>query len=122
MPEDDYPESVAGKPIVIVAYNHSGDVSAVERDVAPLRSGPVPASSTDGSQPYLEVQTANDLAMGWGHRSYIKGGYANDFRPEALDALVEHAAVAPDGSSFSITVPGRRDRAGAGRGHGLHRA
>ena len=105
-PEEDYPESVAGEPVVIVAYNHSGDAAAVERDVAPLRSGPEPVSSTDGSQPYLEVQTAHDLAMGWGHRSYIMGGYANDLRPAALDALVEHAARAPGGSSFSITVQG----------------
>ena len=80
-PLEDYPASVAGQPIVIVSYNHSGDAASVDRDVAPLRAGPEPVSSTDGSQPYLEVQTANDLAMGWGQRSYIKGAYANDFRP-----------------------------------------
>jgi FAD/FMN-containing dehydrogenase len=105
-PVEDYPESVAGQPIVIVSYNHSGDAAQVERDVAPLRSGPEPASSSDTSQPYLEVQTSNDLAMGWGSRGYIKGGYANDFRPEALDALVEHAAVGPAEGSFSITAQG----------------
>jgi FAD/FMN-containing dehydrogenase len=105
-PAADYPESVAGRPIVIVAYNHSGDAAAVERDVTPLRSGPKPVSSSDGSQPYLEVQTANDLAMGWGHRSYIKGGYANDIRPAAFDALVDHATRAPGESSFSITAQG----------------
>jgi FAD/FMN-containing dehydrogenase len=105
-PVEDYPDSVAGQPIVIVSYNHSGDAAAVDRDVAPLRSGPEPASSSGSSQQYLEVQTANDLAMGWGHRGYIKGGFANDFRPEALDALVEHASRAPDGSSFAITVQG----------------
>ena len=105
-PAEDYPESVAGEPIAIVAYNHSGDAAAVERDLAPLRAGPEPVSSTDGSQPYLEVQTASDLAMGWGHRSYIKGGYANDFRAEAFDAMVEHVARAPEASSFAITVQG----------------
>jgi FAD/FMN-containing dehydrogenase len=105
-PAADYPASVAGQPIVLVAYNHSGDAAAVERDIAPLRSGPEPVSSTDGSQPYLEVQTAHDLVMGWGHRSYIMGAYANDIRPAALDALVDHAARAPGGSSFSITVQG----------------
>jgi len=105
-PEADYPESVAGKPIVIVAYNHSGDAATVERDVAPLNSGPEPISSTAGSQPYLEVQTANDLAMGWGHRSYISGRYADDIRPDALDALIEHAARAPGEGSFSMTALG----------------
>jgi hypothetical protein len=105
-PAADYPPSVAGQPIVVVSYNHSGDARMVERDVAPLAAGPEPVSSSDGSYPYLEVQTANDLAMGWGQRSYIKGGYADDFRPEALDALVEHVADAPEGSSFAMTAQG----------------
>jgi FAD/FMN-containing dehydrogenase len=105
-PAGDYPASVAGQPIVVVSYNHSGDAGSVEGDVAPLGAGPEPVSRTDGSYPYLEVQTANDLAMGWGQRSYIKGGYADDFRPEALNALVEHVADAPEGSSFAMTAQG----------------
>jgi FAD/FMN-containing dehydrogenase len=105
-PAEDYPESLAGQPVVVIAYNHSGDAAHVERDVAPLRSGPEPASSSDTSQEYLEVQTASDLAMGWGSRSYILGAYADDVRAEALDALVEHASAASAGSSFSISVQG----------------
>lgn len=105
-PAADYPASVAGGPIVVVSYNHSGDAGAVQRDVAPLSAGPEPVSRADVSQLYLEAQTANDLAMGWGHRSYIKGGYADDFRPEALDALVDHIAQGPDSSSFAMTVQG----------------
>jgi FAD/FMN-containing dehydrogenase len=107
-PAADYPASVAGGPIVIVSYNHSGDADLVARDVAPLDAGPEPVSRTDVSQPYLEVQTANDEAAGWGHRSYIKGGYANDVDPEALDAMVEHVATGDgaEGSSFALTVQG----------------
>jgi FAD/FMN-containing dehydrogenase len=105
-PVADYPAKVAGHPIVIVSYNHCGDAATVERDLAPLRSGPEPASASGSSQQYLEVQTSNDLAMGWGSRSYIKGGYANDIRREALDALVEHAAAGSAESSFSVTVQG----------------
>lgn len=105
-PAADYPASVAGAPIAIVSYNHSGDAGRVERDVAPLRSGPEPVMSTGGSYPYLEVQTAHDLAMGWGRRSYIMGGYANDIRPEAFDAMVEHVATAREGASFALTVQG----------------
>ena len=105
-PASDYPDEVAGQPIVLVAYNHSGDAANVERDVASLVAGPGVVTTTAGSQPYLEVQVANDLAMGWGHRSVIKGGQANDLRPEMLDAFVEHAARAPGGASFSITAQG----------------
>ncbi len=105
-PGADYSAAVGGEPIVVVSYNHSGDAGDVARDVAPLDSGPAPLSSTDVSQPYLEAQTANDLAMGWGRRSYIKGGYADDIRAEALDALVAHVAGALPGSSFALTVQG----------------
>jgi len=44
--------------------------------------------------------------MGWGHRSYISGRYADDIRPDALDALIEHAARAPGEGSFSMTALG----------------
>ena len=84
----------------------------VERDTAGLRRGPEPLSVSGGSQPYLEVQTAHDLAFAGGHRSFIKGLYANVFRPEALDALVDHVA---DGSGRRVVLghrPGRRDRPG----------
>jgi FAD/FMN-containing dehydrogenase len=102
----DYPAGLVGQPVVVVSYNHCGAAEKVAADVAPLTSGPAPAWTMDVSLPYLEVQTANDVAAGWGHRSYIKGGYADDLRPEALDALVEHVAAALPGSSFAMTVQG----------------
>ena len=105
-PASDSPDSVAGKPIVIVAYNHSGSAETAERDVAPLTAGPAPASTTGGSQRYLEVQVTNDEAIAWGGRSFIRGGYVNDIRAEALHALVEHVAHAPGEGSFSITAQG----------------
>jgi FAD/FMN-containing dehydrogenase len=105
-PAADYPEALAGRPVVIVSYNHSGDAASVARDLAGLLAGPKPASSSSGSQSYLDVQGGHDDAMGWGHRSYIKGGYADDLRPETLDALVDLAARAPGESSFSMTVQG----------------
>lgn len=98
--------ALGGRTIAVVAFNHSGRAEDVERDTAGLRRGPIPASTTEGSQPYLEVQTAHDLVLGWGHRSFIKGLVANDIRPSVLEELVDHAAAAPDGASFSITAQG----------------
>jgi FAD/FMN-containing dehydrogenase len=95
-----------GDPVVITSFNHSGRAEDVERDTAGLRDGPVPISVSGGSQPYLEVQTAHDLAFAGGHRSFIKGLYADVFRPEALDSLVEHVASGPAGGSFSVTLQG----------------
>lgn len=106
VPEAEYPASVAGKPIVMVGYNHSGEADAVAGDVAPLHVGPQPAFVSEKSHGYLEVQTAHDLAMGWGHRSMIESAYADDLRPATIDALVELVSRAPDGASFSVTVQG----------------
>ncbi len=106
VPESEFPAAVAGKPVVIVAYNHSGAEDDVARDVAPLHAGPKPVFRSEKKAPYLEIQTAHDQEMGWGHRSMIESGYGDGLRPAALDALVELAARSPDGSSFSATVQG----------------
>jgi FAD/FMN-containing dehydrogenase len=106
VPASEYPAAVAGRSVVILGYNHSGDEDAFARDVAPLHAGPKPVFRSEMGQPYLEVQTAHDLAMGWGRRSVIESGYGDDLRPEAIDALLELAERAPDGASFSATVQG----------------
>jgi len=100
-----YPDDVVGRPIVYIAWNHSGSADDAERDSAPLRISD-PLTSVIGSQPYLEVQTAHDLAFGWGTRSFINSHYADDVRAEALDELVDLVAEAPGESSFSATALG----------------
>jgi FAD/FMN-containing dehydrogenase len=105
-PAAEYPEAVAGQLIVFVAFNHSGRADAVEADTAGLRRGPEPVSESGGSQPYLEVQTAHDLALGSGRRSFIKSLYANEVRSEALDELVDLVATGPAEASFSVTAQG----------------
>jgi FAD/FMN-containing dehydrogenase len=92
--------------IAFISYNHSGAADAVSADTEGLRRGPEPLSVSETSQPYLDAQTAHDLVLGWGHRSYIKGLYANDLRPDALDALVDHVATGPAQRSFSVTAQG----------------
>ncbi len=104
--DEGYPDDIVGKPIAYVAWNHSGSADAVERDTAPLLAGPAPLTRTIGSQPYLDVQTAHDLAFAWGSRSFIKSQNANDIRPEALDEVVDLVADAPGDSSVSITALG----------------
>jgi len=105
-PDAGYSDDTMGKPIVYLAWNHSGSANDAERDTAGLRLGPKPLTTTIGSSPYLDVQTAHDLAFAWGGRSFINGHYANDVRPEALDELVELVATAPGEGTFSITALG----------------
>ncbi len=100
-PDAGYPDDLLGKPIVYLAWNHSGAADDVERDTAGLRVGPTPVTTTIGSARYLDVQTAHDLVFAWGHRSFIRSHNANDVRREALDELVELVATAPGGLDAS---------------------
>jgi FAD/FMN-containing dehydrogenase len=106
-PDTGYPDDLVGKPITYLAWNHSGSADAVERDTAGLRVGPTPVTTTIGSVPYLDVQTAHDLAFAWGSsRSFINSHNGNDVRREALDELVELVATAPGEGTFSVTALG----------------
>jgi FAD/FMN-containing dehydrogenase len=104
--DEGYPDDVAGGPVAYIAWNHSGSVEAHERDTAPFRALPKPLTTTIGSTPYLEVQTAHDLAFAWGSRSFIKSHNADAVRPEALERVVQLVAAAPGDSSFSVTALG----------------
>jgi FAD/FMN-containing dehydrogenase len=105
VPDAGYADDMVGKPIVFFAWNHSGAAEDVDRDTAALRAGPPPLTASIGSVPYLEVQTAHDLALGWGSRSFIKSHNADDVRPAALDELVDLMAE-PGMGTFSITALG----------------
>ena len=80
-PAADYPDAVAGRPIVVISYNHSGAGEDVERDIAPLLKGPAPASVTATSEQYLDAQRSSDLDLAWGSRTAILGGYVADCSP-----------------------------------------
>ena len=102
-----YPDALRGKPIVYVAYNHSGAGEDVERDLAGLRAGSsAGVGDRPGSASYLEVQTAHDLVLGFGRRSFLLGANADDVRPEALEELVELVGDAPGEGTFSATAMG----------------
>jgi FAD/FMN-containing dehydrogenase len=105
-PAADYPDEVAGSPIVVISYNHSGAGEDVERDIAPLLKGPKPASTTATSEQYLTAQRSSDLALAWGSRTFILGAYVADCSPAVLDAFVAHVEQVPGDSSISVTAMG----------------
>lgn len=102
----DDPESIAGKPVAIISYNHSGAGEDVERDIAPLVAGPKAAKVTATSERYLDAQRSADLSMAWGSRTVILGGYVADCTPAVLDAFVDHVRDVPGESSISVTAMG----------------
>ena len=105
-PASSYPEAIAGRPIVVISFNHSGAGEDVERDIAPLLSGPKPASVTAGTERYLDAQRSSDLLLDWGSRSFILGGYVADCLPDVLDGFVAHVESVPGDSSISVTAMG----------------
>ena len=105
-PAADYPDSVAGRPIVVISYNSSGAGEDVERDVAPLLAGPKPAKVMTTTERYVDVQRSSDLALAWGSRTFILGGNIADCSPRVLDAFVAHVEHVPGESSISITAMG----------------
>lgn len=105
-PREDYPASLAGRPIVVISYNHSGAGEDVERDIAPLLRGPAPASKVATNEAYLTAQRSSDLSMAWGSRTAILGGYVADCSPAVLDAFVSHVEDVPGDNSISVTAMG----------------
>src|SRR4029450_126810 len=105
-PAADYPDSVAGRPVVVISYNHSGAEKDVERDVAPLLKGPRPASVTATNESYVEGQGSSALSLAWGSRSFILGGYLADCSPSVLDAFVGHVQQVPGDATISVTALG----------------
>ena len=106
VPEADYPESIAGKPMAYVAFSHSGEPASVERDIAPLAAAPKPIVETTSATTYLEIQAANDEALGWGKRSYLDSRFSDGFGPRTLEAMVEHIADAPGEAGIGMGVFG----------------
>jgi FAD/FMN-containing dehydrogenase len=106
VPEADYPDAIAGRPIVFVGFNHSGDRSAVEAGAAALAGAPKPAVEMGGPIDYLQIQTMNDDAMGYGHRSGIDDLFSNGLSPEVLERLVAHVANAPGDAGIGVSVFG----------------
>ena len=105
-PAADYPDSVAGRPIIVISYNHSGDGEDVERDIAPLLKGPQPARVTATSESYVDAQRSSDLSLAWGSRTFILGGYVADCSPSVLDAFVAHVEQVPGDATISVTALG----------------
>jgi FAD/FMN-containing dehydrogenase len=107
IPEDEFAPEVAGRPVVWISAHHCGRPEDAERDLAPLRAFGSPLVDTFGPTSYLAAQHANDDAMSWGHRFYMKSAYTATFPDELVERCVEHLSRAPGDCSFSVWSWGR---------------
>jgi FAD/FMN-containing dehydrogenase len=94
-PASEYPDEVAGKPVVVIGVNYAGPADTMERDLRPLERGPSPVTSTDTAVRYLAIQGAEDDTRRWGRRNYILGHASRALSAESIDGLLEHAAAMP---------------------------
>jgi FAD/FMN-containing dehydrogenase len=102
LPARDYPDDVAGRPIVWLVVMHCGSEDDADRDLARVRAVGPPVVDTIVRKPYLAAQHTADEEMQWGHRFYMKSGFMSSFPDEAVDVCVDHVQRAPEDGGCSI--------------------
>jgi FAD/FMN-containing dehydrogenase len=103
--EDDLGPEMGGRPIVWIVCTHTGSVEDAERDLQALRSL-APLHDAVGRRSYISVQTANDEAMAWGKRFYMKGGFLADLAEAAADVCAGRASDQPGGCEITLWAQG----------------
>ena len=89
------PESVHGKPIVVVAAVHCGPMDAAEKAVEPLRSLAIPIFDHMGPVPYLAMQQALDPLWEAGAQNYFTSAMLKKFPDEAVDEMLRRWEAKP---------------------------
>ena len=88
-------KEVHGKPVVVLAICHVGDIAEGEKLTKPLRRFGEVQGEHIGAQPYVQWQKAFDPLLTPGARNYWKSHNFTELRDEAVDAMVEFANKLP---------------------------
>ena len=99
-----FPAEMAGNQIAVVGAMHSGSLKDAERDLKSVRSALDWSLDTFGPKPYLEVQGMGDVANAWGHRFYMKSGYAGALSDELIATCAAQASNVPAGGDCSVSL------------------
>jgi FAD/FMN-containing dehydrogenase len=105
-PDEEYPPEIAGGPIALVAFSHTGTEDAARATLGPLDSAAEPVTESLSNQPYAEVQGMYDEAYASGQRYADAGGFADDIRTETLALLLDHVARGVDDAGVGFTAQG----------------
>jgi hypothetical protein len=89
-----------GIQVVAMISCYAGDISQGEQALAPLRSFGSPVADTFAPIPYTTMQEALGVGFPYGRRNYWKSGLTSQISDEAIDIMIEYAALAP--SPFSV--------------------
>jgi FAD/FMN-containing dehydrogenase len=102
LPEEEFAPEIAGRPVAYLVVHHCGPPEEAERDVAPMRAFGPPIVEEIRSRTYLLAQHANDEAMEWGHRFYMKSGFTSSFPDEMVETMMTLAERAPGDCSIGL--------------------
>jgi FAD/FMN-containing dehydrogenase len=105
-PDSEYPRDIAGGPIAIVAFTHTGSEAEAAAAMRGLDPGVEPVVQSVGAEPYADVQGLYDEAYAWGVRFACAGGYADDIQPSTISAVIDHVARGVDDAGVSFTAQG----------------
>jgi FAD/FMN-containing dehydrogenase len=95
------PETVHGRPVVIIAACWAGPVEAGERAMAPLRRFGEPLADLVRPTPYTSHQALLDASVPHGLGYYWKSEYLRPLGDALIDTLVAHAWRAPTPESYA---------------------
>jgi FAD/FMN-containing dehydrogenase len=96
------PPDVHGKPIVMVGACYAGPTEAGVDVVRPLKELGNPIVDLLEPRPYVELQSLFDPAVPHGWHRYWKSVELPPLTDDAVDTLVEHAAVQTSPKSYCI--------------------
>ena len=88
-------KEVHGKPVVVLAICHVGDIAEGEKLTKPLRRFGEVQGEHIGAQPYVQWQKAFDPLLTPGARNYWKSHNFTELSDEALDTMIEFANKLP---------------------------
>jgi FAD/FMN-containing dehydrogenase len=90
-PEMPIPPEVHGELVTMLAVCWTGDLSAGERALRPLRRFGRPLADLIAPMPYVTLQTGSDAAYPTGQRNYWKSHYVDQITDGAIATVMEHA-------------------------------
>jgi FAD/FMN-containing dehydrogenase len=96
------PPDAHGRPVVAVIACWAGSIESGERALAPLRSVGSPIVDALAPRPYRELQTLFDAAVPHGWHYYWKSWELPPLADDAIDTLVEQAALITSPRSYII--------------------
>jgi FAD/FMN-containing dehydrogenase len=89
------PTEVHGKPVVVLAICHTGDVREGEKLIEPLRTFGTPYGEHVGPMPFTAWQQAFDPLLAPGARNYWKSHNFAELSDGAIDIIVEAVGKLP---------------------------